>query len=121
LEGVPEELHESGEKIECFIQGARDYTKYLKRGYSRISQLMAFDIRNGRMTLEEAQKHYALEGRIPPSLDLVLEYMGMSEAEFNRVTEGMEVSPHHHDYSRGEVAEKTWDFDQAYREDNRKR
>jgi N-acetyl sugar amidotransferase len=121
LEGVPEELHGSGEKIECWIQGARDYTKFLKRGYSRISQLMAFDIRNGRMTLEEAQKYYTKEGKKPPSLDLVLEYMAMSEAEFHEVTKGLEVSPYHHDYSHTEDAEKTWDFDQWYREDNDKR
>jgi len=120
LEGVPEELHASGEKIECFMQGSRDYIKYMKRGYSRISQAMAFDIRNGRLTLEDAQKYYAMEGRKPPSLKLLLEYLGISEAEFNDIVKRTEVSPYRHDYSRTDVSEKTWDFDQWYRENNQK-
>jgi N-acetyl sugar amidotransferase len=121
LEGVPEELHGSGEKIECYMQGTRDYIKYCKRGYSRISQMMAFDIRNGRMTIAEAQKYYALEGRKPPSLKIFLEYMGLTETEFKDIVQRTEVSPYQHDYSRNETAEKTWDFDLWYREDNGKR
>jgi len=120
LECVPEELHASGEKIECFMQGVRDYTKYCKRGYSRISQMIAFDIRNGRMTLEEAQKYYPLEGRKPASLKILLEYLGLNEEIFNETVKHTEVSPYHHDYSRNEYADKTWDFDRWYRENNRK-
>ena len=46
LEGVPSEIIKQGEKIECFMQGVRDYVKYLKRGYSRVSQINAFDVRS---------------------------------------------------------------------------
>lgn len=119
LEGVPHELHTSGEKIECFMQGARDYTKFCKRGYSRISQMIAFHIRNGRMTLKEAARFYELEGQKPPSLTILLEYLGITEKEFIDIVRTMEVSPYHHDYSREESAPKTWDFDQWYRENNR--
>ena len=120
LECVPEELHSSGEKIECFMQGARDYTKFCKRGYSRISQMIAFHIRNGRMNINEAQKFYKLEGQKPPSLALLIDYLGITEDEFNETVKKTEVSPYHHDYSRCDQAGKTWDFDLWYREDNRK-
>ena len=33
VEGVPPEY--DYEKIECFMQGVRDYLKFIKRGYSR--------------------------------------------------------------------------------------
>jgi len=121
LEGVPEELHQSGEKIECFMQGSRDYIKFCKRGYSRSSQMIAFHLRNGRMTLEEAAKYYCMEGRKPPSLEILLEYLGLTEEEFSDIVKRTEVSPYHHDYTRKELADKTWDFDQWYREDNREK
>jgi N-acetyl sugar amidotransferase len=56
LEGVHREINEHGEKIECFMQGTRDYIKFIKRGYSRVAQINAFHVRNGRMTTEEARK-----------------------------------------------------------------
>ncbi len=118
LEGVPEELHQSGEKIECFMQGARDYVKFCKRGYSRISQMIAFHIRNGRMSCEEARSFYPLEGRKPPSLKILLEYLGISEEEFNATVRKTEVSPYRHDYSDARSADPTWDFEQWYREVN---
>ena len=42
VEGVPPEYNY--EKIECWMQGVRDYIKYLKRGYSRPSHLSAIDL-----------------------------------------------------------------------------
>lgn len=36
-------------KIECAMQGVRDYLKFAKRGYSRVTQMTALDIRNGRL------------------------------------------------------------------------
>jgi N-acetyl sugar amidotransferase len=116
LEGVPEELHESAEKIECYMQGARDYIKFMKRGYSRISQMVAFHIRNGRLTLKEAKKYYELEGKKPSSLDILLEYLEMDESEFNEIVKRTEVSPYSHDYSRQDCAEIAPDYDQWYRE-----
>ena len=42
------------EKIECILQGTRDFIKYLKRGYGRTTHLASIDIRNDR--LEEKRK-----------------------------------------------------------------
>ena len=36
LEHVPLKYNQNGDKIECFMQGTRDYVKWLKRGYSRM-------------------------------------------------------------------------------------
>ena len=37
LEGVPAEINQHGEKIECFMQGVRDYIKYLKKLFKNFS------------------------------------------------------------------------------------
>src|SRR5690606_22516490 len=42
------------EKIECMFTGVRDYIKYLKRGFSRMTHLTTLDIRHGRMTRDQA-------------------------------------------------------------------
>ncbi len=74
------------EKIECMFQGVRDYAKYLKRGFSRITHLTSLDIRHGRMDRDEAMRHIEqLEHRKPKSLSVFLEYTGLSEAEFNEI------------------------------------
>jgi len=74
------------EKIECMFTGVRDYLKYLKRGFSRITHLTTLDIRHGRMTREEAMEHIRrLENRKPRSLEVFLEYVGMTEEEFDRI------------------------------------
>lgn len=119
LEGVPFELNSHGEKMECFLQGARDYIKFLKRGYSRSTQISAFHIRAGRMKPDDALPYIENEGKRPPSLDVLLEYLGLTEDEFNEIVQRTEVHPYHHDYSHREEAARTWDFDEWYREDNR--
>jgi N-acetyl sugar amidotransferase len=120
LEGVPSDLNQHGEKIECFMQGTRDYIKFIKRGYSRVAQINAFHVRNGRMNSEEAQKlNEEYDGRRPPSLDIFLEYVGLTEVEFNEITKGMAIPPYEHDFDLRGEAPKVWDFDQWYREDNR--
>ena len=73
----------SYEKIECYMQGVRDYIKYIKRGYTRPTHLASIDIRNNRLKRNEAlelMKKY--EGRRPPSLDLFLDFIGLTEVEF---------------------------------------
>lgn len=119
LEGVPEKIHTSCEKIECFMQGTRDYIKYLKRGYSRISQINAFHLRNDRISMEEAENYRKLEGSKPPSLKIFLEYMGLTEKEFNEIVKPTTIPPYEHDFSKTDWAKKTWDYDLWYREDNR--
>ena len=105
------------EKIECFMQGSRDYLKFLKRGYSRPSQMIALDIRNGRLTLEQGMKLVAdYEGKRPASLDILLEYLEMSEEEFNEVAKRTSVPPFKPDFSKIVPGERTPDFEYWYRE-----
>lgn len=121
LEGVPREINGHGEKIECFMQGSRDYIKFIKRGYSRVAQINSFHVRNGRMTTEEARKiNEEFDGQRPPSLDVFLEYVGLTEAEFNEIVTASAIPPYAHDFSANKTAQPTWDAVHWYREDNRK-
>src|SRR6185369_10240658 len=51
VEGVPPQY--DYDKIECFMQGARDYIKFLKRGYGRTAHLTSIDVREGRISRAE--------------------------------------------------------------------
>ncbi|MEQ8711291.1 MAG: N-acetyl sugar amidotransferase [Rhodospirillales bacterium] len=93
VEGVPPEY--DYEKIECFMQGVRDWTKYLKRGFARTTHLTSIDIRNGRKTREESLelvKDY--DGRRPPSLDLFLRYLDITEEQYMEIVSQHAVAPH---------------------------
>ena len=103
------------------MQGTRDYIKFLKRGYSRVSQINALNVRHKRMTPAEAKEiNEKFDGRKPPSLDIFLEYVGLTENEFNEIVDRTTIPPHKPNYNTNEIASKTWDFDQWYREDNKK-
>lgn len=92
VEGVPEAY--SYEKIECHMQGVRDYLKYLKRGYGRTAHLASIDIRNDRLTREEGLKlMMEYDGKRPASLDLFLQYVGITEDEFFDVAMQHMVEP----------------------------
>ena len=96
VENVPPEYNY--EKIECYMQGVRDYIKFIKRGYSRPSHLIALDVRNGRMTKEDGDRLVQeFEGRRPPSLDLFLDFVGLTEQEFLDIAMTHQVSPYVHD------------------------
>lgn len=92
VEGVPGQY--PYEKIECFMQGVRDYLKFLKRGYGRTAHLTSIDIRNGRLDRDTALalvgEH---DGRRPASLDLFLEYVGLTEQELVDLAVQHVVSP----------------------------
>jgi N-acetyl sugar amidotransferase len=114
VENVPPQYQY--EKIECYMQGVRDYIKYIKRGYSRPSHLVALDIRHGRLEKEEGEHLVAeYEGRRPPSLDLFLEFVGLTEAEFLAIAMHHQVSPYVHDPSATVAGERLADFDQWHR------
>lgn len=116
VEGMPPGLYPY-EKIECAMQGVRDYLKYLKRGYSRVTQMTALDIRNGRLEKAEADRLVAeWEGRKPPSLELFLEYLDMSESEFNEIVGKLAVPPYQPDFQVIKWGRRTPDFDRWYRE-----
>lgn len=103
----------SYEKIECYLQGVRDYIKFIKRGYARSSHLGSIDIRNGRLSREDALKMVQeYEGRRPPSLDLFLKFIGLTESEFMQIALSHGVSPYKHDPSKTLPGKKTHDFDQ---------
>jgi N-acetyl sugar amidotransferase len=108
VEGVPPGYEY--EKVECAMQGVRDYLKYIKRGFARTTHLTSIDIRNRRMTRDEAveliQQH---EGKRPASLDVFLEYVGLTEPEFMQIALGQVVSPHAHDASKVVAGEPLWD------------
>jgi N-acetyl sugar amidotransferase len=96
VENVPAQY--SYEKIECHMQGVRDYIKHIKRGYSRTTHLSSIDIRNDRLSRHEALAMIAqYEGKRPPSLDLFLDFVGLTEQEFLDVALSHGVSPHSHD------------------------
>ena len=116
VENVPKDY--DYEKIECWMQGVRDYIKYIKRGYTRPTHLSAIDLRNKRISKEQAQIIIReFEGRRPPSLDLFLEYMGISEEEFYKIAIVHQVSPWTFDSTTVREGEKTPDFDQWLRGD----
>ncbi len=110
VENVPPEY--CYEKIECQFQGVRDYIKFIKRGYTRPSHLSSIDIRHGRLSREEALKLIKkYEGKRPASLDIFLDYIGLTEEEFTQISLSHMVSPYKHDPSKTQKGEKTHDFD----------
>jgi N-acetyl sugar amidotransferase len=92
VEGVPNQY--SYEKIECMMQGMRDYIKYIKRGYARTSHLASIDIRNGLLDRDEAQALVeAYEGQKPESIRLFLEFLQITEEEFNDIVVAQKLDP----------------------------
>ena len=93
VEGVPPQY--DYEKIECAMQGVRDYIKYIKRGYARTTHLTSIDIRNDSgLDRETAMKLISeFEGKRPASLDKFLEYVGLSEIDFLEIAQGHNVDP----------------------------
>ena len=115
VENVPPQYNY--EKIECYMQGVRDYIKYMKRGYTRPTHLASIDIRNGQLDRKAGlQLIEEFEGRRPPSLDLFLDFVGLTEEEFNSIALAHQVSPHQHNANEIKQGEKLHDFDQWSRE-----
>jgi len=111
VEGIPPEY--DYEKVECMFQGVRDYLKYIKRGFGRTAHLMSLDLRNGRITQEKARELIAkYDGKRPASLDLFLEYLGITEEEFMRIALSHAVAPHKHDPSKVVKGESLPDMQQ---------
>ena len=95
VEGIPRGY--DYEKIECMMQGVRDYLKFIKRGFGRTSHLVNIDLRNKRMTREEGWKlAQQYDGKRPASLDLFLDFLQISEEEFLDIAMKHQVDPHKH-------------------------
>ena len=92
VEGIPQEYNY--EKIECMMQGVRDYIKFLKRGFGRTAHLTSIDIRNNRMSREKAIELCKIyDGKKPKSLDLFLKMVKISEDEFYEIIQSHIVHP----------------------------
>ncbi|MBU1911531.1 N-acetyl sugar amidotransferase, partial [Patescibacteria group bacterium] len=98
VEGVPPEY--DYEKIEDMMQGVQDYLKFIKRGWGRMSHLASIDIRNGRFTRERGMELIKeWEGLRPASLDVLLNWLKISEEEFYQIAIRHTVAPWKHDPS----------------------
>lgn len=110
VEGIPPQF--DYEKIECHMQGIRDYLKYIKRGMGRTNHLANIEIRNGRMTREEGERlEREYDGKRPPSLDIFLEYLHMTEEEFLEAAMSHQVDPHRFQPNQVEDGERMPDMD----------
>lgn len=92
VEGVSGEYNY--DKTEDMLQGVQDYLKFIKRGYGRMSHLASIDIRNGRLTREKGMELVEeWEGKRPPSLDVLLQWLCMSEQQFNEIAMRHAIKP----------------------------
>ena len=92
VEGIPENYNY--EKIECMMQGVRDYIKFLKRGFGRTAHLTSIDIRNGRMDRKKAEELCKIyDGKKPKSLSLFLKLINLSEDKFYDIVKEHIISP----------------------------
>lgn len=92
VEGVPQDF--KYEKIECMMQGMRDFLKYAKRGYGRTTHLTSIEIRNGRMSRSNAENLVLeFEGKRPYSLDLFLDFLEITEDELLEILETKRIDP----------------------------
>lgn len=115
VEGVPAQY--GYEKVECFMQGVRDYLRFIKRGMGRTNHLATIDIRDGRLTREEGERlMHEHDGRRPASLDVFLEITGLTEKEFDEISMQHVVHPHTHDRDAVTKGAPTWDLHLANRE-----
>ena len=75
------------DNVECKYIGVRDWQKYLKRGFGRSAFRASIDVREGRMTRDEALKIIKkYDGKRPASLDNFLKEMKITEKEFLATT-----------------------------------
>jgi hypothetical protein len=101
------------EKIECYLQGVRDYIKYIKRGYTRPTHLASLDIRHDRLTREEGLDMLSkYEGKKPASLEIFLEMVGLTEDEFFKIAQSHSVSPWKMNVFEQELGEQLPDHSQ---------
>lgn len=91
---VVESSFEDYDKTECYAQGQREFSKFIKRGFGRSHHLANIAIRHGHMTRAEGDELQNLhDGKRPQSLDKFLEMMGFSEEEFMEILRSHQVDP----------------------------
>lgn len=120
VENVPGQYNY--EKIECYMQGVRDYIKYIKRGYTRPTHLASIDIRHERLNREDGAKMVEeFEGKEPPSLEIFLELTGLTREEFYTISESHAISPWKFKAVEAEIGAKLPDFNSWSRDGKMKR
>ncbi len=111
VEGVPPGY--DYEKIECMMQGIRDWLKYIKRGWARPSHLASIDIRHSRLSHVDGMSLVErYEGVRPASLDVFLDILDLTEEEFMKIALQHQVDPWRFDQSKIVKGEKLPDQDQ---------
>jgi N-acetyl sugar amidotransferase len=77
-------------KTDDHANDVHDYMKYLKFGYGRATDDASTEIRHRRMSREDGQALVRAYDHVRPrTLDTYLEFLGMSEAEFEDCLAGM--------------------------------
>lgn len=106
------------DKVECMFNGVRDYIKLLKRGFSRMTHRVAIDLRKGKISFEEGMKLIEeYENFKPKSLEVFLEYLGITEDEFHEIVLKHVIPPFKGlDPSTLKEGKKLWDQDLWFRD-----
>jgi N-acetyl sugar amidotransferase len=94
--------------------GAHDYLKYVKFGYGRGTDHACKDIRAGKMTREEGIEMVRRYDHVKPMKDLTrwLEYVGMSEEEFDATADTFrDPRVWVKDEQGNWIKDNIWDFD----------
>ncbi len=108
VEGIPPEY--DYEKVECRLQGVRDYLKFIKRGLGRTAHLASIDVRNGIIDREKAlNMTEEYDGKRPESLDYFLELLDITEEEFMKIALSHVISPHVHNHNLVKPGKRLWD------------
>lgn len=77
-------------KTDDHANEVHDYLKFLKFGYGRGTDDASTEVRHGRMTREEAiEVVREYDSARPTQLDMYLEFLGLTEAEFEKAIEPM--------------------------------
>lgn len=86
-DGPIEGTYTNYENLDCDLASIHDYPKYVKFGFGRATDHACLDIRNGRLTREEALKLvYKYDGKLFKNrVQQFLDYVEISEEEFYRV------------------------------------
>jgi N-acetyl sugar amidotransferase len=94
--------------------GAHDYLKFVKFGYGRATDHACKDIRAGLMTRDEGIEMVRKYDAVKPRKDLSrwLDYVGMSEDEFDEIADTFRDPRVWAKDERGEwIKDNIWDFD----------
>ena len=86
--------------------------KFIKRGYARVTHLTSLDIRNGRITRDDAKKLIEKhEGKRPASLDYILKIINITEKEWQDMAISNQIPPYTHDFNKEEKDKPLLDMD----------